>query len=90
MEEEGQEQERQQTCLMEDFRIYLKRKEAGIVKEDKDGRRKQDGGSGKKVGKTKEEGFVSVPSVLSRVTATVSDGSFFLVPPPFIATFQTR
>ena len=36
MEEERQDHERQQTCLMEDNRIYFKK--AGIVKEDKDGR----------------------------------------------------
>ena len=59
MEEEGQEHERQQTCLMEDNRIYYK--EAGIVKEDKDGRRKQEGGSGKKEGKTmKKDVFCAV------------------------------
>ena len=53
MEEERQDHERQQTCLMEDHRIYLSR--AGIVKEDKDGRQKQEGGSGKKEGKQKKK-----------------------------------
>ena len=60
------------------------------MKEDKDGRRKQAGGSAEKEGKAKKKDLFLFLSVVSRITATVSDGSSSLVPLLLIATFQTR
>ena len=65
--------------------MFLKKKEADIVKEDKDGRRKQAGGSGKKEGKAKKKDLF-----LCRLSSRVSLRPSLTVLLPLFHYFLSR